>query len=45
MEEPQPFFNPTDFFREIIFTTDFNEVPAPDMVLKAELAINHMDFP
>lgn len=45
MEEPQPFFNPTDFFREIIFTTDFNEVPTPDMVLKAELAINHMDFP
>jgi len=24
MEEPQPYFNPTDFFREIIFTTDFN---------------------
>ena len=44
MEEPQPYFNPTDFFREIIFTTDFNQVPTPAMILTGEPSINQIDF-
>jgi len=38
-------FNPTDFFRDTIYTTDFSEAPNPAVVLTDEVPMEPMDFP
>jgi len=44
MEEPLIVFNPTDFFRDTIYTTDFSEAPIPAVVLTDEVTTEAMDF-